>query len=84
MAVPTKRWHRFLLASGISILAVAAATVAFGTGGFAVASPIGLLATAWYSDDKLGTCLPLAIIFLVVLAVLMTLLGLLVLIHHGG
>jgi hypothetical protein len=83
MTVPTKRWHRFLLASGISILAIAIATAAFGEGGFAVVSPIGLLATAWYSDDKLGTCLPLAVMFLVVVGVLMTLLGLLVVVHHG-
>jgi hypothetical protein len=78
MTVPTTRWHRFLLASGVSILTIAVATFAFGAVGFAVAAPIGFLAIAWYGDDNLGTCLPLAVMFLVVVAVLMTVLGLLV------
>ena len=81
MAVPVKRSHRFLLASVLSITAVAAATLIWESAGFAVAFPIGLLATAWYGDDKLGTCLPLAVMFLIVAMVMLVLVAMLAFFH---
>jgi hypothetical protein len=75
MAVPTSRGRRLLHAAAISTVAIAGATVAFGPLGFAAASSAGLLATAWYGDDALGTCLPIAAMFLLAVAVLVVLLG---------
>ena len=80
MAVPTSRGRRLLLATALSIAGITAATLGFGPLGFAVAFAAGLLATAWYGDDALGTCLPIAAMFLLVVAVLVVLLGLTVLV----
>jgi hypothetical protein len=82
MALPSKRRHRLGLAAAVSIAAIAVVTLLWGPIGFAIAVPIGLLGTAWYGDDKLGTCLPLAVMFLLAVTVLVALLGLTVLAFH--
>jgi hypothetical protein len=81
MAVPTKRRHRLLLALALSIAAMAAATLVWGSIGFAIAFPVGLLGTAWYGDDKLGTCLPLAVMFLIAALVMVVLVAMLLFFH---
>ncbi len=53
-----------------------------GSIGFAIAFPIGLLATAWYGDDNLGTCLPLAAMFLIVVLVILVLIAMLMYVHR--
>jgi hypothetical protein len=83
MAPPVTRRRRLLLSAGFSIAAIGAASLVFGPLGFAIAFPIGLLATAWYGDDSLGTCLPLAVMFLIVLLVIGVLLTMLAFVHRS-
>jgi len=82
MALPGSRGRRLLLASAISVAAMTAASLAFGPLGFAIAFAAGLLGTAWYGDDQLGTCLPLAVMFLLVLLVIGVLMAMLMFVHR--
>ena len=58
------------------------AGLAFGPLGAMAAFVSGLLGTAWYGDDDLGTCLPLAIMFLLVLLVIGVLIAMLMFVHR--
>ena len=77
-----KRWQRRAAISlGIAIPVIALASWLFGPIGFAASFVVSLPVAAWYNDNKLGTCLPFAILFLIVLAVLVMVLVLLVVVH---
>ena len=71
-----------MVAAAISGIVVAAAAFAFGPLGFAGAFVAGLLGTAWYGDDDLGTCLPLAVMFLLALLVIGVLITMLMFVHR--
>jgi len=83
VASPGSRGRRLLVASAISAVAIAVGGVAFGPLGFSIAFVAGLLGTAWYGDDQLGTCLPLAVMFLLVLLVIGVLVAMLMFIHRS-
>jgi hypothetical protein len=55
----------------------------FGPRGLAAASALALLWLAWRHDNEVGVCLPLAILFLIVLGVMCLLLYLMVITHQG-
>lgn len=82
MPAPVKRWHRLLLAAGLSAAVIAVATLAFGPVGFAATFIIGTIGTAWYGDDELGTCLPVAILFLLILVLMVLLIAFMMFIHQ--
>lgn len=82
MALPRSRGRRLLIASAISVAAIGAATLALGPLGFAGAFIAGLLGTAWHGDDDLGTCLPLAVMFLLALLVMGVLIAMLMFVHR--
>jgi hypothetical protein len=69
----------------ISILVCAAFMAAsgalFGARGWAAGAVISLLWIAWRHDNKVGVCLPLAILFLIVIAVMCLLIYLMLLTH---
>lgn len=82
MAPPRSRGRRLTFALAVSGVAIAAASLAFGPLGFLIAFVAGLLGTVWYGDDDLGTCLPLAVMFLLVLLVIGVLIAMLMFVHR--
>jgi len=69
----------------VSMLACAilltAAGYLFGPRGLAVSAALGLLWLAWRHDNEVGVCLPLAVLFLIVVAVMCLLLYLMLITH---
>jgi hypothetical protein len=53
----------------------------FGARGWAAGAAIALLWLAWRHDNEVGVCLPLAILFLIALAVMCLLIYLMLLTH---
>jgi hypothetical protein len=66
----------------VSAGVITVAGVAFGPLGATLAFFAGLLGTAWYGDDDLGTCLPLAVMFLLVLLVIGVLIAMLMFVQR--
>jgi O-antigen ligase len=66
-----RRLKRFALSTALAVTAAIAAGLLLGTTAAVVASVVGFLGVAIASDDDLGTCLPLAVFFLIGLALLM-------------
>ena len=62
-------------------LAVAALALLFGPRGLAIGLAGAFLFLAWRYDNRTGTCLPLAILLLLVLGVLLLLIYLLLMMH---
>jgi hypothetical protein len=60
---------------------VPAAEELFGARGWAAGGVIALLWLAWRHDNEVGACLPLTILFLIVVAVLCLLIYLMLLTH---
>lgn len=67
--------------AGISIFAVGAFYVV-GAGGATIVVVLGLLWLVWQLDNATGAFLPLAVLFLIVLAVLAFLVGALAFVHR--
>ena len=71
---------------GVSVLGSAVLTLAagesFGARGWAVGAAVALLWLAWRHDNEVGVCLPLAILFLIVIAVLCLLVYLMLVTHQ--
>jgi len=82
VAAPGERRRRLLLASGLSAAVVALAALTFGPPGFAIAFAVGLVATAWYGDDDVGACLPIAILVLLVLVLMVVLIAFMTFVHQ--
>lgn len=61
---------RLVRTAAICIIAVALGGLLFGAAGGAVGAAASLLFAAVRHDNDLGTCFPLALLFLIVLAVL--------------
>jgi hypothetical protein len=65
-----RRLKRFAISTAIAVAAATAAGLLLGTTAAVVASIAGFLGVAVASDDDLGTCLPLAVFFLIGLTLL--------------
>jgi O-antigen ligase len=66
-----RRLKRFALSTALAVAAATAAGWLLGTTAAVVTGVVGFLAVAVASDDDLGTCLPLAVFFLIGLALLL-------------
>ena len=71
--------RRVLVPVAAIALAVFAASQLFGPPGATVAAVLSVLWLAWRNDNKLGTWLVFAVLFLVVIGVMLTLFALLML-----
>jgi hypothetical protein len=65
-----RRFKRFLVSSSVAIAATALAGLIFGQIAAVVLGAAGFLGVAVVSDDKAGTCLIVAVLFLIVLVLL--------------
>jgi hypothetical protein len=77
------RAHRVLISMVVSAIVLAAAAYLFGPRGFAAGSALTLLWLAWRHDNDVGVFVPLAVLFLIVVAVMGLLLYLLMISHQG-
>ena len=68
------RTRRVLVSILVCTFALAAAGYLFGPRGLAAASAVALLWLAWRYDNEVGVCLPLAVLFLIVIGVMCLLL----------
>lgn len=65
------RLRRFAIAAGATVITAIAAGYLIGPRAALAAAVIGFLGTAAVADDKLGTCLPLAVFLLIGLTLLL-------------
>ncbi|MGZ2411762.1 apolipoprotein N-acyltransferase [Sphingomonas sp. F9_3S_D5_B_2] len=63
-------------------IALPAAGYLFGPRGLAIAAALALLWLAWRHDNEVGVCLPLAVLFLIVIGVMGLLLYLMLITHQ--
>jgi hypothetical protein len=70
--------------AAVSVALIAAGWLVHGSLGLFAALMIALLLVAWRHDNDLGTCFPLAMLFVLVVAVLtlVTAMVILILAHH--
>ena len=78
-----RRLKRFAISISVSIAAAVAAGFLLGPVACLVVSVVGFLGVAVASDDDLGTCLPLAVFFLIGLTLLMIALVATIKVHTG-
>lgn len=75
-----KRW---LVSVGLALLFVCAIGAAFGASAALGAGVVALLAIVVRHDNDAGLCLPLAVLFLLILGVCVLLLTLMAVTHRG-
>ena len=78
-----RRLKRFAISTALAVAAATAAGLLLGTTAAVAASVVGFLAVAVASDDDLGTCLPLAVFFLIGLTLLLMALVATIKVHTG-
>lgn len=66
-----RRLKRFLIAGSVTVVATAGAGTMIHPAAGAVVAAIGFLGTAIAADDKLGTCFPLAVLFLIIVVLVL-------------
>ena len=66
-----RRLRRFAVSTALAVTATMAAGFLFGPAAALLAGVTGFLGVAVASDDDLGTCLPLAVFFLIGIALLL-------------
>ena len=74
---------RFAVSIAAAATLILASGLAFGAAGYAGASAVAFLGLAWRHDTQLGTCFPLAVLFLMAIAVLLLLFFLAVAVGSG-
>ena len=76
------RVRRIIVSVVVCACVVLAAGYLFGPRGLAAASAIALLWLAWRHDNEVGVCLPLAVLFLIVIGVMCLLLYLMLIMNQ--
>ena len=66
-----RRLKRFAIAAPLAVGATALAGLLWGPLVEAATAAIGFLAVAIAADDKVGTCFPLAVLFVIIVVLLM-------------
>ena len=75
------RAPRALVSILVCALVVVGSGYAFGPRGLALAAAVALLWVAWRHDNQVGVCLPLALLFLILIGVMCLLLYLMTITH---
>ena len=78
-----RRLRRFAISTSAAVAAAIGAGFLFGSVAAVAVSVVGFLGVAVASDDDLGTCLPLAVFFLIGLTLLLIALVATIKVHTG-
>jgi hypothetical protein len=76
------RARRIIVSVVVCAFALPAAGYLLGPRGLVAASAVGLLWLAWRHDNEVGVCLPLAVLFLIVIGVMCLLLYLMLIMNQ--